>query len=132
MQQRLLDIGSWLQVNGEAIYGTRSWSAGKVNSSGAGASPGGPFEYIRFTRKGPDLFAHFLEWPDEETRIVGLNPSGDLTVELLGFQGPVEWGWADGILTLDPPILSPSQIPSPFAYVFKLGGALAHPGEEGS
>ncbi len=132
MQQRLRDIGSWLEVNGEAIYGTRSWGASEVMAAGPGVSPGQRFEDVRFTRRGPDLYAHFLEWPEEEILISGIHPTGDLTVELLGFPGPLEWGWAEEGLTFFPPLMSPSRVPSPFAYVIKIGGALAGHGQEGS
>ena len=119
MQQRLRDMGSWLQINGEAIYGTRPWVGDGPSSPGRGGSPA-----IRFTRKGPDLYAHFPEWPEGEARIEGLELSEGLTVELLGFQGPVEWRVEDGSLVLVPPLMSPRQVPSPFAYVFKIGAAL--------
>ena len=93
MQQRLRDIGSWLHINGEAIYGTRPWVASVLPSpdtSGLSA--------IRYTRKGPDLYAHFLEWPEGEVRIEGLDRTEGLTVELLGFEGAVEWRVDDGSL----------------------------------
>lgn len=34
MQQRLVDIGDWLQVNGEAIYGSTAWKATRQWSPG--------------------------------------------------------------------------------------------------
>ena len=56
MQQRLIEMGDWLKVNGEAIYGTRPW---KVSGEGSTKPAKGPEERkqvfkpsdIRFTTK---------------------------------------------------------------------------------
>ena len=122
MQQRLRDMGSWLQINGEAIYGTLAWTA-----AGEGLRD------IRFTRKGSDLYAHFLEWPEGEVRIDGLDQTEGLdrtegiTVELLGFEGPIEWRVEDGSLFFTPPLMSPSEVPIPYAYVFKISAGAPPP-----
>jgi alpha-L-fucosidase len=129
MQQRLRDIGAWLRTNGEAIYGTRPWDdAPGVSAETSDANgPAGPA--IRFTRKGEDLYVHLLEWPDGEVEIDGLavgaegKPS-ESAVTLLGFEGDVEWRLENGSLILTPPLMSPADVPSPFAFVFKIARAL--------
>jgi alpha-L-fucosidase len=111
MQQRLRDIGSWLTINGEAIFGTRPW-----------ASASDPA--VRYTRNGEDLYVHLLEWPEGEVRIDGLDPGEHPSVTLLGSERSIEWH-ADGrSVIFTPPLMSPSEVPSPYAYVFKISAAL--------
>ena len=119
MQERLRDIGSWLRINGDAIYGTRPWAPGE----GAPLAERSPSD-VRFTRKGPDLYALFPEWPEGEVRIGGLGGAAGIGVELLGFEGPVAWRGEGDSLVIDPPLMSPAQVPSPYAYVFKISGGL--------
>jgi alpha-L-fucosidase len=81
MQDRLLDVGRWLKVNGEAIYGSRPWLA---------ASQG---ENIRFTRSkdGRYLYAIHKGWPEGEVVLhdLWLDPSS--SIGMLGGGGPLEW-----------------------------------------
>ena len=70
VQQVLRDVGSWLAVNGDAIYGTRPW---KVYGEGPTQVAAGSFhdtdtatytaEDFRFTTKGNALYAIEMGWP---------------------------------------------------------------------
>ena len=55
--ERLRDVGKWMTVNSDAIYGTT-------------ASPFARLSYGVATRKGSKLFIHVFDWPtDQELRV---------------------------------------------------------------
>ena len=119
MQQRLRDIGTWLRINGKAIYGTRPWT-GSVRQP----TRENGLSTVRFTRNGPDLYAHLLEWSEDEIRIYGLDRTETVSVELLGFEGDIEWRVEAASLIIVAPVMSPLQVPSMYSYVFKVSSAL--------
>lgn len=112
-QQRLRDIGNWLQVNGEAIYGTRVWEQ---------APAIGEDNTVYFTQKGNDLYILVTQWNKGE--IVVNNIKNPRDISMLGFDGKVQYRAARNRITITPPALSPSKNPSSYAWVYKLTGVL--------
>jgi alpha-L-fucosidase len=144
-QLKLLEIGSWLEQNGEAIYGTRPWG----RNWGEGPTVTQPTQNrglvdgmlktytgkdMRFTTKlapsgvegGDTLYAILFAWPvDNEAVITSLakdkNVQGTVeSVTMLGPQQPRPIAFSqqdDGLH-----VTMPTYKPNDYAYVLKITG----------
>lgn len=128
-KELLLGIGKWLDVNGEAIYGTRYWhkyGEGPTKMQGGAFSERKEVQYtaqdIRFTIKGNTLYAIALDWPGEQTTIESLkqiDTSQIQSVTMLGVEGELEWSMSPDGLTIKAPATRPCEHAYSFKIVFR-------------
>jgi alpha-L-fucosidase len=135
VQRVLLDVGAWLNLNGEAIYGTRPW---RVYGEGPTKVAAGSFhdvdttnytpEDFRFTTKGDVLYAIGLGWPiSGEVVIHSLAPTVGTeavrSVSLLGSDAKPRFEQrADGLH-----VQLPGASPAKYAYVLRVRfGSVLH------
>jgi alpha-L-fucosidase len=128
VQRVLREVGSWLKVNGDGIYGTRAW---KVYGEGPTKVVEGSFHDtdskpftdrdFRFTTKEGALYAFELAWPAGEAVIrtlteAQLDGRKIYSVSLLGSSSPLTFdSQSDGLHIHLPP-----DQPGKYAYCFKI------------
>ena len=108
-RDRLEGLGAWLDVNGEAIFGTRPWKQAEGR-----ASEELP---VRFTQKAGALYATLLGTPaGDRVTLESLRAVGDTVVRRLGREEPLGWEQQGDNLA----VLLPGGLPKAPAHSFKI------------
>lgn len=121
----LIEIGKWMDVNGEAIYGTRPW---KIYGEGPTKAIEGHYkeftkkdkpytsEDIRFTTKGEKLYAIVMDYPANGKVVVKSLKSGSeytdkkvSQVSLLGSKKKLNWKQTSSGLEVEMPQKKPCE-----------------------
>jgi alpha-L-fucosidase len=140
MEERLLQIGSWLAINGDAIYGTRPWTQTRQWSPGeqpkveynkefmtpydvsklAEAPAGGKAAIDAFfTSKGGAVYAILPRWLGREFTVTGMNAAKVKSVALLGGAAALRFQAGAGGVSIQLPDLPPALMSQP-AWVLKI------------
>jgi alpha-L-fucosidase len=133
-EQAVLEgIGAWMDVNKEAIFGTRPWKVfgegpasegAALTAQGFNEGKGKPFTAadVRFTTKVDTLYAIELGAPTNAVAIKSLGTAAKLldkpigNITLLGSGEKVQWSQTADALTIKAPEKSPNGI----AIVYKI------------
>ena len=113
MQERLLDIGAWLKINGEAIYNSSVWKERPKQLKEKG---------IYFTCTGNTLYVLLTAWPAQPIVLNGILPAEK--VVMLGSAVKANIKISGSKLVINMPAGIPPELANSPAWVLKIENAL--------
>jgi alpha-L-fucosidase len=110
--ERLRDMGNWLKVNGEAVYGV-----GQLKNYMEG-------ENIKYTSSddGKVIYTFIMNWPGKELNIKQIKPTEGSIIRLIGLDTGLKWKYNEtNGLTVELP--DQADLPCKYVWVLKIEGA---------
>ncbi len=146
MQDRLAYLGRWLEHNGEAVFGTRTfrdgaqWSTGRrqeldtstnyrakydVERLTLSPAPGDARKEVLFTRKGSTLYAMLPRYPSGDLVLRGIALPRGARISLLGTRhAGIPWRQKGADVVISAPRPADGELPFDGPGTFKIEGAL--------
>ena len=127
----LKEMGQWMDINGEAIHGTRPWEIygeGSTNVINGDQNKIQRLNYNsedkRFTTKGKNLYVILMGWPGKEVTIKSLPKGKQLwfgaitEIYMLGTKTSLKWTQNENGLKIQ----LPNEQPCEYAFTLKISG----------
>lgn len=140
MQERLLQIGDWMKINGEAIYNTSRWKESSQWSEGnrdykdrsgdmllkitINPDPGYAVKEVFYTYNANtnSLYVISPKYPDSKKLILkNINLPAGTTISFLSTQEKLKWNNEGDNTVIELPEYNPNTIKAPYAFVVKIG-----------
>ncbi len=109
MEERLRQMGAWLKVNGDAVYGSRKYRESKTDD-------------VVYTKSKDDseIYAFIKHYPAGSITLNEVDYSSDLKASLLGFDGEITTENDGGKLKINFGFINPEDIDSQYVYTVKI------------
>lgn len=107
MEERLLQIGQWLSVNGEAIYGTRLYTKKSLKDT-------------YYTKKDDKIYAIINRFPFGSVTLSEVDYDENYKVRLLSHDAALTTENDDGKLKINFPSINPDEVKCQYLYAMEI------------